>query len=131
VLNLAEESTTAALKDGAPYDCIVDACGVGSLFQDIDEDDLLCDGGVICAQAVRTDLGAPWRLLHRREASIEVSCHFTLADLRAVLRLVRDGVIRIGPLISHRVSIDDAPAIYETLRDRPADLLGVVFDWTG
>ncbi len=64
------------------------------------------------------------------EGSIEVSCHFDLDDLRVLLHFVRLGIIRMEPLISHRVPIDDALAVYETLRDRPADLLGVVFDWT-
>ncbi|MFQ5808687.1 MAG: zinc-binding dehydrogenase [Armatimonadota bacterium] len=130
VLDALAAAAVAALKDGAPYDCIIDACGAESLFHDINEHSLLRDGGVIAALAVRTDLGAPWRLLHRHEASIEVSCHFALRDLAALLESVREGVIRIQPLISHLVSIDEAPAIYATLRDSPADLLGVVFDWT-
>lgn len=42
---------------------------------------------------------------------------------------VGQGLIRTAPLISHVVPIDQAPAIYEILRDRPAELLGVIFDW--
>jgi threonine dehydrogenase-like Zn-dependent dehydrogenase len=68
-------------------------------------------------------------MLHATEGSIEVSCHFSLDDLRVLLHFVRDGTIRVPPLISHRVPIDEAPRIYSLLRDAPAELLGVVFDW--
>ena len=130
VINACESTSTAALKDGGPYDCIIDACGAESLFTDIREAELLAQGGTIGALAVRSNVVSPWRMLHGREASIEVSCHFSLDDLRVLLRFVRQGIIRIEPLISHCVSIDEAPAVYEMLRDRPAELLGVVFDWT-
>ena len=65
------------------------------------------------------------------EGSIEVSCHFSLDDLKVLLHFIGQGVIWVEPLITHAVSIDEAPKIYETLRDSPADLLGVTFDWAG
>jgi threonine dehydrogenase-like Zn-dependent dehydrogenase len=33
-------------------------------------------------------------------------------------------------MVTHLLPIEQAPAIYATLRDRPAELLGVIFDWT-
>ena len=130
VINSRESTSTAALKDGGPYDCIIDACGVESLFLDIHEAGLLAYGGVVGALAVRSKAVFHWAMFHGREASIEVSCHYSLDDLRFVLHFARQGIIRIEPLISHYVPIDQAPVIYETLRDRPEELLGVVFDWT-
>ncbi len=130
VINTQESESIAALKDGGPYDCIIDACGAESLLLDIHEAGLLAHGGVVGALAVRSKAAFYWSMLHGREASIEVSCHFSLDDLRVVLHFVRQGIIQIEPLISHFVPIDEAPAIYEILRDKQGELLGVIFDWT-
>jgi len=129
VINARAPDSTSALKEGGPYDCIVDACGVESLFLDIHREGLLAYGGAICALAVHSETTFHWSLLHMTEGSIEVSCHFGLDDLRVLLHFIRQGIIRIEPLVSHIVPIDQAPAIYATLRDRPGELLGVVFDW--
>ena len=69
-------------------------------------------------------------MLHGLEASIEGSCHFDKSDLGMLLDFISRGEIRVEPLVTHCVPIDEAPAIYETLRDRPGELLGVIFDWT-
>ena len=53
-----------------------------------------------------------------------------LDDLRVLLYFVQQGIIRIEPVVSHVVPIEQAAAVYETLRDHPAELLGVIFDWT-
>ncbi len=131
VLDARDDKTTEALKAGGPYDCILDCSGIASLIPQIQRDGLLAYHGVIGLLAVRSETTFHWSMLHSRESSIEVSCHFGLDDLRVVLHFVRQGVMRVEPLMSHCVSIDQAPAIYETLRDRPSELLGVVFDWTG
>jgi 3-hydroxyethyl bacteriochlorophyllide a dehydrogenase len=130
VINVRETSGNSALKAGGPYDRIIDACGLESIFLDIHEAGLLAYSGVIGAIAVRAKTVFPWSMLHGREASIEVSCHYSLDDLRVVLHFVRQGIIQIEPLISHFVPIDQAPSIYGMLRDRPGELLGVIFDWT-
>ena len=79
--------------------------------------------------AVHTHTTFHWSMLHMTEGSIEVSCHFALDDLRVLLHFIRQDVIRVAPLIGHRVPVDDAIGIYEMLRDTPRELLGVVFDW--
>ncbi|MBN1348058.1 zinc-binding dehydrogenase [candidate division KSB1 bacterium] len=125
------EKTTynSAIQAEGPFDCIIDACGVNSLMLDIFEGNLLAHGGVISCQAVRTNTTFYWGLLHSKEASIEVSCHFGLDDLRVLMHFITNGIIRINPLISHIESIENAPGIYELLRDKPEELLGVIFDW--
>lgn len=124
-----DEGVWQALQEAGPFDRIVDACGVESLFHDIHRHQLLAPRGVIAAMAVRGEVRFPWGLLHTREASIEVACHFSLAELRELIDHLSTGEIRIGPVVSHRVSIEQAPEIYAMLRDRPRDLLGVIFDW--
>ena len=125
-----EAATLAALKVRAPYSHIVDGSGTAGLMPQIFENALLAHKGCIGLLAVRTDTAFHWSMLHGTEASIEVSCHFSLDDLRVLAHLVRDGRIDIEPMISHRVSIDGALGMYDTLRDDPASLLGVVFDWS-
>jgi 3-hydroxyethyl bacteriochlorophyllide a dehydrogenase len=129
VINVHEQGMEP-LREGAPYDSIIDCSGAPSLLQQIHEMRLLAYKGVIGLVAVRSHTEFPWAMLHGTEASIEVSCHFSLDDLRVLLYFVQQGTIRIEPVVSHVVPIEQAPAVYETLRDRPADLLGVIFDWT-
>jgi len=47
----------------------------------------------------------------------------------AFLDLVRDGVLRVSHLITHRAAPQDAARTYEMIRD-DTDWLGVVFDWS-
>jgi 2-desacetyl-2-hydroxyethyl bacteriochlorophyllide A dehydrogenase len=125
----SEQGVWDALRAEGPFDRIIDASGVESLFADVHQHGLLASRGVIAAMAVRGETRFPWSLLHGREASIEVACHFSLEELAELLDLLRAGALRIGPMVSHRVPIEEAPAIYATMRDRPRDLLGVIFDW--
>ena len=129
VINISEPSGDAALKQGGPYDRIIDACGAPSLFEDVYRNDLLALYGTIGALAGRGETMFHQSMLHSKRASIESSSHFTLEDLWILLHFVRLGTIRIKPLVTNRVPIAEAPQIYETMRDRPGDLLGVIFDW--
>ncbi|MBD3184797.1 zinc-binding dehydrogenase, partial [Candidatus Poribacteria bacterium] len=128
-INISEPPGYDLLKAGGPYDYIVDACGAKSLFSDIMEYGLLAHKGVIGAVAVRSETTFHWGMLHGTEASIEVSCHFSLDDLRVIMHFLMLGIIRLEPLISHKVSIEEAPEIYSIMRDKPSNLLGVVFNW--
>ena len=131
VLNAKDGATNAAIDDWAPYDFIVDCSGYPPLLMELfDHPARLAVGGTVGLLAVRTETTFHWSLLHMRQASIEVSCHFELDDLRVLLHFMEDETIRMKPMISHCVSIEEAPRIYETMRDSPADLCGVVFDWT-
>ena len=118
------------LKARGPFHAILDSSGIPSLLGDIFENGLLMHGGVIGLLAVRTDTTFHWSMLHGTEGSIEVSCHFGLDDLRVLIDLITRGVMQVEPLISHTVGIDDAISIYDTMRDNPRELLGVVFDWS-
>ena len=129
VIDASDKDSQAILKEGGPYDCIIDASGTGGLLEEIRRLGLLAHGGAIGLIAVRSETTFLWSMLHGTEASIEVSCHFGLGDLAVLIDLVRRGVIRIAPMVSRREPIQRAPEIYATLRDRPSELLGVVFDW--
>ena len=120
-INVSDPSSMELLKQRAPYNCIIDACG----------NKLLARRGVIGAVAVRAETTFHWSMLHGLEGSIEVSCHFSLEELNMILHFLKLGTMAIKPLVTHRVPITEVPRIYETMRDRRADLLGVTFNWKG
>jgi 2-desacetyl-2-hydroxyethyl bacteriochlorophyllide A dehydrogenase len=128
-VDAAQEGAWEALQAAGPFDRIIDASGVEPLFHDIHRYGLLAPRGVIAAMAVRGDVRFPWSLLHGREASIEVACHFSLEELAELIEFLQADRLRIDPMVSHRVPITAAPQIYATMRDAPRDLLGVIFDW--
>jgi len=128
-LNAADEGYWPTLKDAGPYDYIFDCCSLESLFFDIFEHGLLAFGGTIGAMAVRDTATFPWPLLHGKQAKIEVSCHFQADDLRVLLHLCQRGAIKVEPMVTHVVPIDDALQIYTMLTNRSQNLLGVIFDW--
>lgn len=130
IFNATRKEDEDALEAGGPYDYIFDCCGLESLFFDILDRGLLAGGGTIGALAVRDKATFPWTLLHQKQAKIEVSCHFDRDDLRVLLHLYRRGPVVIEPMVSHEVSIDEAPGIYDKLAAGSPDLLGVVFDWS-
>ena len=128
-INVSEENGNAQLQQAGPYNCIIDACGLPSLFLDIQKAGLLAHGGVIGAVAVRTETVFHWSMFHGLEASMQVTCHYSLDDLEVLLHLIRQGVVNVKPLVTHRIPIEDATRIYGMLRDKPGELLGVIFRW--
>lgn len=64
------------------------------------------------------------------ELSLFHAGHFDRDDLMQVCRFAAEGVLKIDPVIQDVVKIDKAIDIYDTLRDDPGSLFGVVFDWT-
>lgn len=52
-------------------------------------------------------------------------------DIEASLDMVQKGFIKVGPVISHEVSFDKAPEIYQKLlnKDEVQSILGVVINW--
>ncbi|MCP4643869.1 MAG: zinc-binding dehydrogenase [bacterium] len=130
-INAAVEKAWTAIEDGGPYDCIIDACNLDSFLLDVFDHNVLAHGGVNGILAVHTKMTFPWSLLHTQEASIEVSCHFSLDELRVLTHFMQQGIIQVGPVISHCVPVAEAPTLYGMLRDDPGRLMGVVFDWTG
>ncbi|MDO8587086.1 MAG: zinc-binding dehydrogenase [Armatimonadota bacterium] len=129
VINAADPDYWDKLKALGKFNYIIDGSGYENLFFDIFEKGLLAYNGVICPMAVRTEARFPWSMLHQTDGRIEVSCHFGLDDLRVIIYGIQIGTIKPGAIISHLVSIDEAPRIYGIMRDNPTELFGVVFDW--
>ena len=128
-INASDNAYMDQLKSGAPYNCIIDASGSSSLINDIHRNHLLAYKGAIGLLAVRDETTFQWGMLHGLEASFEVSCHFAIDDLAIIMHFLRQGIMKIEPMITHKVPITDAPNIYGIMRDNPSQLLGVVFNW--
>ena len=129
VLNAADEQAMQTIKAGGPYDYIYDCCSAENLLFDIRENRLLAHGGTVAMMAVRDRVSYPWSLLHGTEARIETSCHFDKDDLRVLRFFFEQGLVTFEPMVSHTVSIDEAPRIYDLLARSADELLGVIFDW--
>jgi len=65
------------------------------------------------------------------EISVLHTGHFDLSDLLEVARLTASGGLRIDPLVSDEISIEEAPQLYSRLVRDPGSLLGTVFAWNG
>ena len=55
---------------------------------------------------------------------------FDADDLRVLLFLYQQELVKIAPMVSHTILIDEAARIYQMLADRNPDLFGVIFDWS-
>ena len=51
------------------------------------------------------------------------------ANRELALRLIEDGSLRLEPLISHRVSGEDGPAMFERLATSRESFFGVLLHW--
>lgn len=130
VLDAGHSDTWDRLKEGGPYDYIYDCCSLENLFFDIREHRLLAYGGTIGAMAVRNTVTFPWGMLHGGiEGRIEVACHFRTDDLNVLGFLYEQGTVKIEPLVSHVVPIEEAPKIYDLLASKSEEFLGAIFEW--
>ncbi len=115
VLDAGVPDLYQSLKEIGPFDFIYDCCSARNLLFDIHANRLLAHGGTVGMMAVRDRVEYPWSLLHITEARLETSCHFDRDDLRVLLFLVEQGLINMEPVVSHKVPIENAPEIYDTL----------------
>ena len=95
-------------------------------------------------------LGSPWRRnvevdffdIHLKELTI-LGCHQPRCPTQAtaffpwtqeynrkqILKMISDGRLDVGQLITHRRRFDEAAEAYRTLKDEKDSALGVVLDW--
>jgi len=79
---------------------------------------------VLCAG--RTDVRYNFNEAEAKELSVLHNTHFTVEDLKCVIRLMEKGVIKIRPLIKTVVSFNECIPVFNTLRDNPNSLMGCV-----
>ena len=126
VFNVNGEGWVTHIQEDT-FDAVMDFAGVPGMVTPMIQ---VCKvRGRLLLVAGRFDVDYTFNVGQHKEISILQCSHFTCDDLENLCRLLRQGSVRIAPLIQHRVSIDDAPQIYEWLRDEPMRLLGTVFQW--
>ena len=109
------------------YDAVLDFAGVPGM-----EDQLIRavrEGGQVLFIAGRDKVSYTFNLGQHRLITIKQNSHFYRHDLEDISRLVARGLVNLSPLLQDVVPAEDAKRIYDTLRDRPNDLLGTVFTW--
>ncbi len=126
VLNVDGARWAAQIADES-FDAVLDFAGVPGM-----EEQLIFAmraGGRILFIAGRDRVDYPFNLAQRRLITIKQNSHFYVHDLENLARLHSRGRIDLASLLQDVVAAEQAKRIYDTLRDRPNDLLGTVFSW--
>jgi 2-desacetyl-2-hydroxyethyl bacteriochlorophyllide A dehydrogenase len=126
-IGAAEEVVGPENWTEAAFDAVIDFAGVPGM-----EDQLIGAArprGRVLFIAGRSRVEYTFNLGQGREITIKQNSHFDRSDLENLTRLVAQGLVKIGPVIRDVVPVAEAKAIYDTLRDRPSELLGTVFVW--
>ena len=126
VINTSDDGWEKQIGDGG-YDVVMDFAGVPDMVTPMVQ---ACKTrGRLLLVAGRFDVNYTFNVGQFKEISILHCSHFTRDDLDNLCRFLRQGSIRIAPLIQHKVPLADVPQIYRWLRDEPMRLLGTVFEW--
>jgi L-iditol 2-dehydrogenase len=107
--------------DGRNADVVVEAAGDADAW--VQAEELVRPGGtVVMFGGLPRDARVPIDAfrLHYEELTIRGSFHHTPATVRAALAFLASGAYPWGKLVSHRVLLDDLPALFA---DPPRDLL--------
>ncbi|MCG9128548.1 zinc-binding alcohol dehydrogenase [Candidatus Poribacteria bacterium] len=126
VINTSDDGWEKQIGDGG-YDIVMDFAGVPDMVTPMIQ---ACKTrGRLLLVAGRFDVKYTFNVGQFKEVSILHCSHFTRDDLDNLCRFLRQGSIKIAPLIQHKVRLEDVPQIYRWLRDEPMRLLGTVFEW--
>ena len=126
VLNTSGDSWETQIQNDH-FDAVMDFAGVSDMVTPMIH---ACKvRGRLLLVAGRFDVNYTFNVGQHKEISILQCSHFTCDDLENLCRLLRQGSVKIAPLIRHRVNVDEAPQLYRLLRDEPMRLLGTVFQW--
>jgi 2-desacetyl-2-hydroxyethyl bacteriochlorophyllide A dehydrogenase len=119
-----------AWRNGIPeaaFPVVIDVAGVPGMENKL----ILAAGhrGRLVLIAGRFEVRYDFNVGQGREICIRQNSHFDTSDLENLCRLVERSLVQIEPMIQDVVPVEDAQGIYETLRDRPGELYGTVFEW--
>ena len=126
VCDVSGEGWERKIGEGV-FDAVIDLAGVPDM-----EDRLISAvrrRGRVIFVAGRFKVSYTFNTGQNREITIKQNGHFDRDDLANLCHLVSRDMVKIGPLISNVVSVNEANRIYNTLRDNPSELLGTVFEW--
>lgn len=137
-INVSEEDPVARVKEltngrGAQVviECVGGRAGVRSFAQ---AQEMVADGGTLHLIALYHGETLPLDAgkIQRRRL---IGGYYHVAPrpqmVEAAVEMVRNGAMRVEPLISHRFHFGEAKAAYDLLYHRPQDALGVLLLWEG
>jgi len=114
---------------------VVEAVGISSTIQDSMK--AVTPGGrVVLLGSPRTPVEIdPYDDIHSPGVHV-IGAHISSVDPAArardaslLVRLLAEETVKVMPLITHRLTLDDAQTAYEGLRDQPDQYTGVLFDY--
>jgi len=129
-INPSRQDASAEIKKLCPdgVDAVIDTSANVDVVNESFE--WLRPGGRYCFQGYypdRTELDLLWP--HINEIVMYNPTNCTPEGERQCARYLLEGKMHIKSLISHVVSVDEAPGMYEMLLDRPREAMAVVLDW--
>ena len=110
---------------GIRYDVVFDATGsAGSMMKAFD---YVAAGGRLVFVGLTLDpITFADPELHRREITLMASRNATPTDFARVLATIRSGHAKPGAWITHRLSLDDVPSQFATVRNDPSLIKAIV-----
>ncbi|MBT3268368.1 zinc-binding dehydrogenase [Candidatus Poribacteria bacterium] len=133
VIDSTSDAGEAAIDAGAPYAVILECSGgdvLGRILGSEGKGPLVGrrSRARLVMVAGRHDVLYDFNAAGAAEIEVLHTNHFDQEELEAVLGHVSRGSIRVRPLIRDVVPFEDAPRIFDTMRDHPRQLLGTVFE---
>lgn len=128
-----DAASWAAVKEAGPFDVVFEDSGADILDSVIGENwgqGVLKHRSRVVMIAGRGRVEYSFNAGQGYELCVFHAGHFGFDDLQQVCRFTAEGMLKIGPVIQDVVKVEKTIAIYDTLRDNPGSLFGVVFDWT-
>ena len=141
VYNTATQEGRNAVEARGPYDVVFEMTGADPVMKFIfgtginDRDGAESSSKVLGFRsrvvlcAGRQNVTYNFNEAEAKELSVLHNTHFTVEDLECIIRLIQKDVIKIKPLITNVVRLEDSVSIFEKLRDDPMSLMGTVIDF--
>jgi 2-desacetyl-2-hydroxyethyl bacteriochlorophyllide A dehydrogenase len=123
-----EDAVREERPDGA--DVVIDTTGISSMYERCR--DLVRREGKIMMQGYYPDpISIEFHPTHLTRASVTFPCGWDDEENDDIADDMKTGVLKIEPLITHRIPFHDAVEAYQLVVEHPEASLGMVFDWTG
>lgn len=132
-----------ARKADEPYDqeaelidTVVEATGVASVVNEALEC-VAADGQVILLGSIRRPITVnAYKLIHRKAVLLSGAHESILGSrrgevLRRSLAALKQGRLRVDPIITRRIRPDELPNVYEDIASAPDEYFGVLIEWEG
>jgi L-iditol 2-dehydrogenase len=116
-----------SLTDGTGADSVVEVVGRPEVWEEAltlarKGGEVLLFGGCETGTAVRLDT----ERIHYDELTIKGGFHYTPDTVRRAWGLINDGLLKLDPLVTHRMALDELPQALELVRRREAVKVAIV-----